>query len=208
MKPNDIKKRFKQILKETFGTALDDIESVSNPKALKSKLDALRNELDRQIRVAEILFSLREDRSPWGFKDRPGRFAAELAAARLGRYEEKHGRKMSDEDFAKVVSVARQMGEIAEGRACLSFRPVRGDLADAMAEIRWFASPEPLKAYVRDWIQRNNLELRELSSVHLGFDGRIGEHSFRLDMEGVGPVGYTNFPISSFKMHNEAKEDL
>ncbi|AWN47122.1 hypothetical protein DK419_13040 [Methylobacterium terrae] len=78
------------------------------------------------------------------------------------------------------------------------FRPQRGGLAEAMAEVRTIADRADLVAHLAATLGRCGVEVTDsmvkVEPYH-GFDERIGWDTYIVTVDGWGPAGFTNGPL-------------
>ena len=77
------------------------------------------------------------------------------------------------------------------------YRPHRGGLAEAMAEVRTVASREELISIIREELSHYSVEVKE-ENFHVkqyGYDERINWDTYIVTLDGFGVLGFTNGPL-------------
>ena len=77
------------------------------------------------------------------------------------------------------------------------FRPHRGGLAEAMAEVKTFRLREELIAFLNEDLAHYSRKIDEdkFKIEPYGFDKRIGWDTYIVSMDGYGVFGFTNGPL-------------
>ena len=89
----------------------------------------------------------------------------------------------------------------ADDKKEVLFRPHRGGLAEAMAEVRSFKSRAELISFLNENLKQNflrpgTIEEADFKIEPYGYDERIGWDTYIVHEEGYGVFGFTNGPLN------------